>query len=723
MGDLSLLPKIFLFSISASALALCSAAFPAFAQDSGGETVLAPITIKADRVGNAPESVTRNVTILEKDDIDKLLTTSHSLPDLLGKAVPGLALYTGAFTTYGQGLRGRSALVVIDGVPQKLNRDTSRDLFNVDVSAIEKIEVVHGGSALYGNGATGGIIYITTLQGGGETRFKSRIETGNSLTNFGGQGANARFSQSVQGSTGDTDYAFSASGDLNRGLFDAKGDRIAPEPSQGDLFDTVSGSFFGRVRHHFDDQSIGASLIVKKIRQDSDYAADTTVAGLPPGTVPARAVRGLSLDEQGGLLNVQGTIDYRHEDILGGTLNAQVFARRAESRFYPADARAIRNRAAIIQSYFESDIYGGSAVFNTPIPLSEDVPVNLMWGMDAQLESSVGPADLFDGTAFDRSRGTVFNRTRTTLWTPPFDLDQYSLFAQLEVKPTDRITVRGGVRQQWAYFSVDNFTTIIGDPIAGGSLDFSSALYNIGVNYEFIDGVSLFADFSQSYDLSDIGLQLRQAPRGFNLTRSNISPLSYDNYEVGIRASVGDFTGSAAAFLSKSELGALRTENFILVQDRDPEEIKGIELAASYRFNDQWSAGGTFTYTHGERTAANGRKIALDGFRIPPIKVTGYVEYMPTDWWTIRLDGVYSGSRDDAFNDRVAFGGAKVEDFAIFNLASDFKLERGKLSLGVDNIFNEDYYNVYAQLLRNSNNTSHIKSPGTTFKIAYEVEW
>lgn len=113
----------------------------------------------------------------------------------------------------------------------------------------------------------------------------------------------------------------------------------------------------------------------------------------------------------------------------------------------------------------------------------------------------------------------------------------------------------------------------------------------------------------------------------------------------------------------------------------------------------------------------------MDGFRIPPIKVTGYVEYMPTDWWSLRLDGVYSGSRDDAFNDRVAFGGAKVEDFAIFNLASDFKLERGKLSLGIDNIFNEDYYNVYAQLLRNSNNTSHIKSPGTTFKIAYEVEW
>ncbi|WP_174048410.1 TonB-dependent receptor domain-containing protein [Agrobacterium tumefaciens] len=687
--------------------------------------MLETITVEgADRLGSSPESLTRNVTILERKDIERFQATSSSLPELLGKAVPGLGISTGAFTTYGQGLRGRSALVVIDGVPQKLNRDTSRDLFNVDISAIEKIEVVHGGSALYGNGATGGIIYITTLQGGGETRFKSRVETGNSLTNFGGQGANARISQSAQGRVGDTDYAFSASGDINRGLFDANGNRIAPEPSQGDLFDTTSGSLFGRVRHHFDDQSIGASIIVKKIRQDSDYAADVSVARLPPGTVPARAIDGLSLDEQGGLLNVQGTIDYKHEDILGGTLDAQVFARRAESRFYPADARAIRNRAAIIQSYFESDIYGGSFVFNTPLPLNDDVPVTLMWGMDAQLESSVGPADIFDGTDFDRSNGTIFTKTRTTIWTPPFDLDQYSAFAQLEIKPIDRVTVRGGVRQQWANFSVDPYTTIIGDPIAGGELDFSSPLYNIGVNYEFIDGVSFFADFSQSYDLSDIGLQLRQAPRGFNISGSNIKPLSYDNYEVGIRASIGDFTGSAAAFLSKSELGALRTENFILVQDRDPEEIKGIELAANYRFNEQWAAGGTFTYLHGERTTVAGQQIALDGFRIPPVKVSGYVEYLPKEWWTVRLDGVYSGSRDDAFNDGVAFGGRKVDDFAVFNLSNEFKLQGGgKLSVGVDNIFNADDYNVYAQLLRNSNNTSHIKSPGTTFKVAYEVEW
>lgn len=708
---------------SVSTLTLSYSVFPAFAQDSDSVITLDPIVLTADRLGSSPESLTRNVTVIDKEEIDKLRTTSRNLADLLGQVVPGMPVATGAFTSFGQGLRGRSALIVIDGVPQKLNRNTSRDLFNIDTSAIEKIEVVHGGSALYGNGATGGIIYITTLQGGGEPRLKTRIELGNSLTEFGGDAANMRISQTAQGSVGDTDYAFAFSGDINRGLFDADGNRIAPEPSQGDLFDTKSGSFFGRVRHHFGDQSIGASVVYKKITQDTDYASDPSVNALPPGSVPARPIGGLSLEDQGELLNVQGTVDYSHNNIFGGTLDAQIYARRAESRFYPFDARSIPNRAAIFTTNFESEIFGGSVVLNTPINVFATVPLNLQWGFDAQHESSVGPVDVFDNEDFDNSNGRVFTKIGTKIFSPPFDLDQQSIFAQLEADLTDRIIVRGGVRQQWAKLSVDPYRTIVDIPIDGGELDYSTALYNIGVNYEAVDGVNLFADFSQSYDIADIGLQLRQAPLGFDFSGSNVQPLKYDNYEAGIRASIGNFTGSSAIFLSKSELGALRTEDFILVQQRDPEEIKGLELAGNYRFNDTWKAGGSFTYTHGERTTDTGEKIALDGFRIAPVKLTGYVEYSPQDWWRVRLDGIYSGSRDDAFDDGVGFGGRKVEDYTVFNLATEFDLERGNLGIGINNLFNEDYYNVYGQLLRSSKNDSHIKSAGTTLQVAYEMEW
>src|SRR3546814_12454081 len=65
-------------------------------------------------------------------------------------------------TSFGQTLRGREVLVLIDGVPMNTNRNVSRDLFNITPSNIESIEVVHGGSSVYGGGGAGGVLYINT---------------------------------------------------------------------------------------------------------------------------------------------------------------------------------------------------------------------------------------------------------------------------------------------------------------------------------------------------------------------------------------------------------------------------------------------------------------------------------------------------------------------------------------------------------------------------------
>ncbi|MBW0961556.1 TonB-dependent receptor plug domain-containing protein, partial [Escherichia coli] len=86
------------------------------------------------------------------------------------KAVPGMSDSSRTITEYGQTLRGRSMLVMVDGVPLNTNRDSSRNLANIDPALIERIEVIRGSSAIYGSGATGGIISITTRPAGGENR-------------------------------------------------------------------------------------------------------------------------------------------------------------------------------------------------------------------------------------------------------------------------------------------------------------------------------------------------------------------------------------------------------------------------------------------------------------------------------------------------------------------------------------------------------------------------
>lgn len=45
------------------------------------------------------------------------------------------------------------------------------------------------------------------------------------------------------------------------------------------------------------------------------------------------------------------------------------------------------------------------------------------------------------------------------------------------------------------------------------------------------------------------------------------------------------------------------------------------------------------------------------------------------------------------------------------------------VSLGIQNLFNRDYYPLYSQLLRSSNNTSHLPAPGTTLTVSYSHQW
>lgn len=128
--------------------------------------------ITASRTSSDLVSATRQSTVIEHAQLEELRQGSDSLATVLAKAVPGMSDSSRTITEYGQTLRGRSMLVMVDGVPLNTNRDSSRNLANIDPALIERIEVIRGSSAIYGSGATGGIISITTRPAGGETARK-----------------------------------------------------------------------------------------------------------------------------------------------------------------------------------------------------------------------------------------------------------------------------------------------------------------------------------------------------------------------------------------------------------------------------------------------------------------------------------------------------------------------------------------------------------------------
>ncbi|MOA21699.1 TonB dependent receptor [compost metagenome] len=58
------------------------------------------------------------------------------------------------------------------------------------------------------------------------------------------------------------------------------------------------------------------------------------------------------------------------------------------------------------------------------------------------------------------------------------------------------------------------------------------------------------------------------------------------------------------------------------------------------------------------------------------------------------------------------------------DLISDYRLsDASKVSVGIQNLFNRDYYPLYSQLLRSNSNTSHLPAPGAVMTASYSHQW
>src|SRR5690554_7518712 len=139
---------------------LGAAAIPAFAQDTSADEV---IQISATRTSQPASSIAATVTVIDGETIREQLAVADSLSDVLGNLVPAFSPSRQKLTSAGETLRGREPLYLIDGVPQSNPlRNGSRASYTIDPLMIERVEIIHGASAIQGMGASGGIINIVS---------------------------------------------------------------------------------------------------------------------------------------------------------------------------------------------------------------------------------------------------------------------------------------------------------------------------------------------------------------------------------------------------------------------------------------------------------------------------------------------------------------------------------------------------------------------------------
>lgn len=682
------------------------------------------VVVTATRTAETIDTITGAVTVITGNQLADQAGLTNNISDSLGKLVPGLAPGSQSLSIFGQTLRGRNALVLIDGIPQSTTRNISRDLITIDPAAVERVEVIRGATAIYGDGATGGIINIITKRPNAEsplrfsTDFRGTMSLSHPEDSLGGT-----IYQNISGKHKRIDYVMGFSFDRTGGFFDADGDRIPPDPQgQGGLADTNTFNVLGKFGLDVTPQQrFQLTFNFFDNEQETDFASDPAVNRLPATKAKARAIKGVQLEDQQGGHNTLFNLDYQHRDFFGSRINAQAYYRDYVSVFFPFDGRAFPIFGnTIFQSVLDSEKVGGR--FNVETPLGRNTGLKVVWGVDASVEKTAQPVFLMDAKVFDASKGLVFRKIAERIFVPPINQRNVGLFGQAEYRGIERLVVRGGIRHERIRSRIRDFVTLANNFVRGGELNYEETLFNVGAVVQATSAINIFGNFAQGFSVPDIGLVVRGAPRGASINTLPFQGQKVDLFEVGVRAQWRKLQSSLSTFYNTSDLGA-SSGGFNAPVIRAPERVYGFEFTLDTQPVSRLQLGTAVSVVEGKSDPnLDGKFTFLNSFRIPPIKVTGYLEHDTLPGWRNRFQVLYSGSRR-RFRNSVAFGERRVGDYITLDWISSIKLKKGILRFGVENLLNNQYFTRESQLLRTGRNDSFAAARGAVLNVGYTINY
>ncbi|WP_140938175.1 TonB-dependent receptor [Sphingobacterium lumbrici] len=654
--------------------------------------------------GRKPESISTvpsSISILTAKDIEAQSQISTNLASILGNTVPGLGTTTNKATNAGQTLRGRSVLVLIDGIPQSTPlMNGARDLRSIDPSVIERVEIIKGATSIYGNGSAGGIInYITksndrlSVPIGGVTTMRSTLSPYRSSETAG-----YRIAQSLYGRRNKFSYTVSGSADYTALQRDADG--IALGQTDG-LSNSYQYNAFVKLGYNIDSTS--SLALVYNLYNSTQHSRYISQAGVYEES-PTIGIKGEDPGKPAGTpYNHNAMLTYTKNNLFDNTL----FQVSGYYNTFRSMNRYVENATAWYgpgQTQINSTKKGLRINLNTPFQIG-NFPSEVTYGLD--LLNDVTNQDLTDGRVY----------------IPNMNMVNMAPYAQVKIDFFENLIFKGGLRYENATVTIKNFNTIATGPnnegsiaVTGGEIPYNGTMFNAGLRFNKYDFFNPFVSFSQGFAINELGRIVRRATNN-DLDSLKTDPIITNNYEVGFSSTYSIFQLSAAYYKSTSKLGVeLVDVGGYLMPQRTPQYIYGFEVALNARLSSNWTVGGTYAYVEGKSEQENGIETYINGSLIGPPKATGYVYFTPDQAWNIQLFWVHTGSRD-RFDSVQATGKYRategpVHDVNLFNLNASYKINnQWSLGMGIENLFNTDYYTVLSQY--RAENVNYVKGMGT----------
>lgn len=693
-----------------SAALLACAASSAAAQDAT-PTNLDQVIVTGSRTPIAIEKVPGAVTVVNQEQVQRTLNLTEDATAVLARMVPGYSESSQAMSNSGETLRGRVALRLFDGVPQGSPlREGSRNGTFTDMGVIGRIEVINGPSAAEGIGGAGGVInYLSkdpTVDGHQTTvttRYSSQFKDDSAQSKIG-------ITHAYKGDAAD----FLVSGAyIDRGIaYDGDGRRVGLNTS-GSLSDSYSRNLFLKGGYNFGEgqmQRIQASYSNFHIGGKHNYIP---VEGCRFDPVDCQ-IPSTNTAEKGSIAGAlaefndfeQAAVKYTNADFFGGDLSVDAYWAKQAMRYVPengADRQLVKPPPA------DADLIWDQSEINSE---KKGLRVGYAYGDLFTVEGLRLRAgiDLVEDTA--EQRLALTNR----VWVPPMKYTSLAPYAQLswDIGP---VTLDAGVRREDGELEIDSYTTTAYrdfTPVQGGKLDYKATLPNFGAIWRITDAWSVFASYSEGFGIANVGIPLRNiqanSPCKAVACIVDLQPLITKNKEVGFnwRGAKGQL--GASVYRSTSDFGSSLTvdkvtEDFILT--RAPVEIEGFELNSGWTFNDQWKATFLYSRIRGQTQYFEGSGLIKEMgiLDLSPDKITASLTWTPTERLDTTLGVSKTFDRDlretfvNPANGAVYRNEENTYGYALWDLSVNYDTGAyGKLSLGVENLFDKQYVLTWSQL-------------------------
>ncbi len=704
------------------------------------------VVIVASRKPTKISEVPGTVWVVQKEKIQEQAKSGVPIKEMLSILIPSMDIGPQGRTNYGQNMRGRSALVMIDGVSLNSIRAISRQLDAIDPFNIERIEVLSGASSIYGGNATGGIINIITKIPS-KKGISGETELGVRTGFMGKDDHDFRAAQSIA-AKGDKFFGrLGIAYQQNGGVYGSDQKQLFTDITQTDLQYNQSIDILATGGYQFNNKhKITASVQYynSKFNGDRSLFLGENLSAFTTKNASLLEMRdGFSSDKNVGTERYMATVAYNANGILGGQdLYVQLATRGEKLGFYPFPGNVTLQTGKIpyMSSSQQDTYYSGIKAL-----LSKSWRgLNVTYGADFDFEKFEGTQSVYD-IGKTMSSGGLVNETKYSLGRYPTNHSQsYAGYVQAKYNILPKLQLNAGIRYQHINVKMDEFVgseqqtqMAMGygssaSAIPGGESSYNVTLANAGLLYKFNEQHQIWGTFSQGASLADpakfygigqyklVGTNW-DVVSSINVKEQPLQAIKTNQFEVGYRINRGGLRAQIAGFLSNSDKTvAVDKKTFqILVNDLKLRNM-GIEAEVSYALNNGVYFGASGLLIKSE-VDNKGEWQKQEIYNASPSKLVTYIGYNIKNW-SFRFQSLQNFKQKDELNN-------VVEGYNTSDLMMGYRFNWGKFNLGIQNLFNTDYQTIWSkrsQVLYSTYGLPELfnyKGRGRTFNLSYTFEF